>query len=70
METNKELEVVWKKRIRLHLEGDKLISEGDKLHSEGDKLWEEAIISVYGNIQMEWRGNNCYLPNGEIYGGI
>ena len=40
---------------------------------ESDKIWIDAIIKIYGNINIEWIYNikkndyNCKLENGEIY---
>ena len=34
------LKTAWKKRA--------------KLWAEGDKLWAEAVISIKGNVKMEW----------------
>jgi len=63
------LNFIWRIRIQLRAEGDKLWAEGDKLRAEGDKFWAEgdklwaegdklraeAILEVYGNIKLEWK---------------
>ena len=68
---NTMLKFVWKYRLTLYAEGNKLKAEGSKLKAEGDKLWAEAIIEVYGNIKIEWSYNKdkqvCKLENGEVY---
>ena len=46
---------LWAEGNKLRAEGDKLCAEGDKLRAEGDKLWAEAILEFYGNIKMEWK---------------
>ncbi len=75
------LEFIWKVRLKLWAEGDKLCAEGcklraegcklwaegDKLRAEGDKLWADVILEVYGNIEVEWKGKNCYLETGEVF---
>ena len=59
----------WELRLKFRAEGDKLWAEGDKLWAkgnklrakgnklwiEGDKLWAEAIISIHGNVPVEWK---------------
>ena len=59
-----KLEKQWTKRLKLH-------AEGYKLYAEGDKLFAEGILSVYGNITLEWIFRNgdhdCKLENGELY---
>ena len=81
MKKSLSLQFIWEYRINLHAEGDKLHAEGnklwaegDKLWAEGDKLWAEAILSIHGNIKMEWKNYNsekndheCHLENGEVY---
>jgi len=74
------LKFVWRYRLALKAEGDKLWAEGSKLRAEGsklwaegDKLWAEAIIETYGNIKLEWKYNEahkdyeCHLENGEVF---
>ena len=64
---------IWKIRLKLRAEGDKLWAEGNKLRAEGDKLWAEGILEVYGNIQLEWKWRAekndyaCELETGEIF---
>ena len=65
---------IWKLRLKLRAEGDKLCAEGaklraegDKLRAEGDKLWAEAILEVHGNIKIEWTGKGCKLETGEVF---
>ena len=62
---------LWAEGDKLRAEGDKLHAEGYKLHAEGDKLWAEAILSVYGNIKLEWsstpKGMKCVLETGEEF---
>ncbi len=67
--TKKELSLNFVWGIRLSLR-----AEGDKLWAEGDKLWAEAILSVYGNIEMEWKNwseekqsHECHLETGEVF---
>lgn len=75
---------IWKTRLKLQAEGNKLIAEGDKLIAEGDKLyaeggkliadgdkiWAEAILEIYGNIEKEWKSvNHCVLETGEEFKG-
>ena len=54
-------------------EGNKLWAEGDNLHAKGNKLWAEAILSVHGNMPIQWKWRDiildCYMKNGEIYRG-
>ena len=59
------LEFVWKLRLRLRAEGDKLWAEGDKLRAEGDKLWAEGVIEVHGNVLIEWTGTSCIVEGVE-----
>ena len=58
------LERVWKKRLKLR-------AEGDKLYAEGNKLWTGAILAAKGNITIEWINRNghwdCKLETGEIF---
>ena len=65
------LKFVREYRKKPHAEGDKLRAEGYKLHAEGSKLWAEAILSVYGNIKLEWsstpKGMKCVLETGEEF---
>ncbi len=57
---------IW--RLRL-----KLWAEGDKLRAEGNKLWAEAILEAHGNIKLEWLyreradGYACKLETGEVF---
>ena len=47
----------------------KLRAEGNKLYAEGEKLWAEAILEVYGNINVKWYSSTkCELETGEIFG--
>ena len=66
-----KLEKQWTKRLKLHAKGNKLLAEGDMLLTEGDMLFAEGILSVYGNITLEWIFRNgdhdCKLENGELY---
>jgi len=82
------LKSIWKKRLEMQAEGDKMRAEGDKMlaegykmlaegdimWAEGDKMWTEAIIEVYGNIEIKWKNWNenqkdyeCHLETGEIF---
>ena len=45
------LEFVWKLRLRLRAEGDKLWAEGDK--------------QVDGNVLIEWTGTSCIVEGVE-----
>jgi uncharacterized coiled-coil DUF342 family protein len=69
-----ESDKLWAESDKLRAESDKLWAEGDKLRAEGDKLWAEAILSVYGNIEMEWKNwseekqsHECHLETGEVF---
>jgi hypothetical protein len=75
-----EGEKLWREGNKIRTEGDKLSAEGeklwmegDKLSAEGDKLWAEAIIEVYGNIEVQWEYNKdkqtyeCHLETGEVF---
>ena len=54
---------------KLYAEGNKLYAEGNKLYAEGEKLWAEAILEVYGNINVKWYSSTkCELETGEIFG--
>ena len=62
-----ELKSIWKNRLQLKV-------EGDKLWAEGDKLWAEGILAVYGNIAFEWKNYSsekkdyeCHLETGEVF---
>ena len=67
---------VWKLRLALTAEGDKLTAEGnkitaevDKLRAEGNKIWAEAVIEAYGNVTIEWITNGKCIVNGtDTYG--
>ena len=60
------LQFIWKLRL-------KLLAEGNKLRAEGNKLWAEAILEVHGNIYLEWiyKGEkddfSCKLETGETF---
>ncbi len=75
------LSAVWKVRLKLWSEGNKLRSEGKKLWADGDKLMDggsrlraEGILEEFGNISLDWKNynhdkddNECHLENGEVY---
>ena len=74
------MEIVWENRLKFLAEGYKLRAEDDKLRVEGYKLsvkgsnlWTDAIISVHGDIKIEWvyrsekDGYACKLETGEIF---
>ena len=75
------LNFIWKTRLGLWAEGNKLLAEGnmlrakgnmlraegDKLRAEGDKLWAEAILQVYGNIKLEWKNYDNEKNNYECH---
>ena len=69
---NVTLKFAWGIRYKLRAEGDKLWAEGDKLRAEGSKLWAEAVIEVYGNVEIEWIANgdkfDCKVE-GQLYKG-
>src|SRR3972149_2592305 len=48
-----EVDKLWAESSKLWAEGDKLRAESDKLRAEGGKLWAEAIIEACGNVQIE-----------------
>ena len=59
---------------KLRAEGHKLCVEGEKLRAEGNLLFTNAILSTFGNIELEWKNWNkekcsyeCHLGNGEVY---
>jgi hypothetical protein len=71
---------IWKLRLqlraegnKLRAEGNKLWAEGDKLRAEGNKLWAEGILEAYGNIKLGWKyvsekeDYECHLENGEVF---
>ena len=83
-----DLNFIWGIRLSLRAEGDKLCAEGsnfyaegnklraegNKLRAESSKLWAEAIIQLYGNIQLKWKNYNlkkndheCHLETGEVF---
>ena len=49
---------------KLWAEGDKLRAEGNKLRAEGDKLWAEGVLSVLGNVTIEYKKYDSIL---ELY---
>ena len=69
------LKVAWSKRAKLwdesaklRAEGDKLYAksaklwaESDKLYAKSDKLWAETVISIVGNVMLDWvwRSDEC-----------
>ena len=55
---------VWKIRLSLRAEGDKLRAEGNKLRAEGDKFWAEAVIEAYGNVTIEWHSHTKCTVDG------
>jgi hypothetical protein len=67
------LKTAWKKRNKLRAKGAKLWAEGDKLREDGDKLWAEAIISIKGNVTIEWKYRQnknsyaCVVDGNEIF---
>ena len=65
---------LWRQGTKLWVEGDRLRMEGVKLWEQGDKIWMEAIIEIYGNIEISWKNYSeekknfeCYLENGEVF---
>ena len=70
---------VWRLRLRLRAEGDKLWAEGakpwaegekpwaegDKLRAEGDKLWAEGVIEAHGNVIINWTSDGCVVEGVE-----
>jgi hypothetical protein len=59
---------LWAEGNKLRAEGDKLRAEGNKLWAEGNKLWAEAIIECHGNIKLEWKSpTHCVLETGEEF---
>lgn len=67
-----DLNSVWKKRLILREESDKLRAEGERSREEGNKLreesdklreesersWEECVFAAYGNIKIGWKKQN------------
>jgi len=59
---------LWAEGSKLRAEGNKLVAEGDKLYAEGSKLYAEGdiifinkILSVLGNVEMEWKDRGCLV---------
>ena len=67
---------IWKLRLSLRADGDKLWTDGaklradgDKLRADGDKLWAEAVIEAYGNVTIEWHSlTSCTVNGTEKFG--
>jgi hypothetical protein len=58
----------WNERRKLRAEGRKLWAESDKLRAEGDKLFAEgdlvfinAVLSVHGNVEIKWKGDDAIV---------
>ena len=69
MKKNLGLKFIWKIRLHLLAEGNKLLAEGNKLYAEGNKLWAEAVIEVYGNVVIEWKNGKDCKVEGITYKG-
>ena len=61
------LEFIWKIRLQLR-------AEGNKLWAESNRIWAEGILAVYGNITFEWKNysskkndSECHLETGEVF---
>jgi len=75
------LDFIWKIRLKLRADGNKLWADGaklkadgNKLWADGNKLWADAVLEVYGNIKIEWKNwsrkrqdYECHLETGEIF---
>ena len=60
---------IWKLRLSLRADGDKLWTDGAKLRADGDKLWAEAVIEAYGNVTIEWHSlTSCTVNGTEKFG--
>ena len=77
------LDLIWKTRLKLRAEGDKLWHEGVKLKpqaegyrlcaegcglwAEGNRLWAEAVIKVHGKIEMECKNWDAEKQDDECH---
>ena len=67
------LNFVWNFRLRLWAEGGRIWAEGNKLKAESNRLWADAILEVYGNIELKWQWREekndsaCVLETGETF---
>jgi hypothetical protein len=64
----KKVRDAWARRDKLYAEGAKLYAEGNKLRAEGDLVFNNAVISVYGNVVMKWTTDGCVIC-GDKYTG-
>jgi len=65
------LSFVWKIRLQLHAEGDKLRAEGAKLQAEGNKLWAEGA-KLWAEGNKLWAEGDKLWVEGilAVYGNI
>ncbi len=45
----------------LYAESDKFYAEGNELYAKGKLIFIDAVISVHGNVKIEWRWVCGYL---------
>mgnify|MGYP001608758737 CR=1 FL=1 len=66
-----DLGFIWKVRLSLYAEGNKLRAERDKLYAEGDKLYAEGDkLRAEGN-KLRAEGNKLWAEAViEVYGNI
>jgi len=70
IELRTALEAAWAQRLRLWTEGNRLLSEGDRRRRVGDRLWAEMILSLVGNVTVEFHSRGPKkLPACEV-GGV
>ena len=50
---------LWAEGNKLAAEGNKLWAEGDKLRAEGDLVFINAVLSVHGNVEIKWDGEDA-----------
>ena len=65
------LNFIWKIRMELRAEGNKLRAEGDKLYAESDKLWAEGNKLYAESDKLRAEGNKLWAEAIlEVYGNI
>jgi hypothetical protein len=50
---------LYAKGSKLRAEGDKLYAEGNNLHAKGNLVFINAVISVHGNVEIKWDGEDA-----------
>ena len=61
------LDFVWKIRLGLRAEGDKLRAEGDKLWAEGNKLWAEGNKLCAEGNKLCAEGNKLWAEGEKLW---